>query len=40
MNTTWVEREVPEHLEDVIHGMITLILKSHGYNGDGKKTDD
>ena len=34
MRTTWVEREVPEHLEDKIHDMITFVLKAHGY-GDG-----
>ena len=32
----WVEREVPEHLEDKIHDMITFVLKAHGYGeGDG-----
>ena len=38
--TTWVEREVPEHLEDAAHDLITTLLKSHGYNSDGEKQDD
>ena len=37
---TWVEREVPEHLEDAAHDLITTLLKSHGYNSDGEKQDD
>ena len=39
-DTTWVEREVPEHLEDAAHDLITTLLKSHGYNWDGEKQDD
>ena len=38
--TTWVEREVPEYLEDAAHDLITALLKSHGYNSDGEKQDD
>ena len=38
--TAWVEREVPEHLEDAAHDLITTLLKSHGYNWDGEKQDD
>ena len=38
--TTWVEREVPEHLEDAAHDLITTLLKSHGYKWDGEKQDD
>ena len=38
--TAWVEREVPEHLEDAAHDLITLLLKSHGYSWDGEKQDD
>ena len=38
--TTWVEREVPDHLEDAAHDLITTLLKSHGYNWDGEKQDD
>ena len=38
--TAWVEREVPEHLEDAAHDLITTLLKSHGYNSDGEKQDD
>ena len=38
--TTWVEREVPEHLEDAAHDLITSLLKSHGYNWEGEKQDD
>ena len=38
--TTWVEREVPEHLEDAAHDLITALLKSHGYKWDGEKQDD
>ena len=38
--TTWVEREVPEHLEDTAHDLITTLLKSHGYNWHGAKQDD
>ena len=37
--TAWVEREVPEHLEDAAHDLITTLLKSHGYNSDGEKQD-
>ena len=39
-DTTWVERKVPEHLEDAAHDLITTLLKSHGYNSDGEKQDD
>ena len=39
-DTTWVEREVPEHLEDAAHDLITTLLKSHGYKWDGEKQDD
>jgi hypothetical protein len=35
MKHTWVDRRVPEHLEDCIHDAITLMLKSHGYDCDG-----
>ena len=38
--TTWVEREVPEYLEDAAHDLITTLLKSHGYNWHGEKQDD
>ena len=38
--TTWVEREVPEHLEDAAHDLITTLLKSHGYNWHGEKQND
>ena len=36
-NTPWVERQVPEHLEDAAHDLITALLKSHGYNWEGEK---
>lgn len=39
-DTTWVEREVPEYLEDAAHDLITALLKSHGYKWDGEKQDD
>ena len=35
--TTWVEREVPEHLEDAANVLITILLKSHGYGWNGAK---
>jgi hypothetical protein len=40
MKHTYVERRVPEHLEDCIHDAITLILKSHGYDDEGDKAKD
>ena len=39
-DTTWVERKVPEHLEEAAHDLITTLLKSHGYNWEGEKQDD
>jgi hypothetical protein len=32
VETTYVERRVPEHLEDKMHELIDKFLRDHGYD--------